>query len=272
MKEIKVIKIPSTLFLYNKDHELYESAKSFALCVYTYLVERKGLDDKIYCDLAELLEVCGYKNNSNAYNRGYYKTLRLAIEYLQKMGYVGSVTSRSGESILEANAIKPKDRICLELSPKNLYFNCSFALIPYEEYKIMQGIKKQTPTMYWKCLMVYCYLCHELRYDPYTKIAKRSSWTFSHEKISEGLRNYISIQTIGKIFDLLRENELIFSSRAYVNIKEEDPAPYCIGTVICIVDGKHRGALQEELDTAKRDAQKRYTEAYKSGFLQQEQN
>lgn len=272
MKEIKVIKIPSTLFLYEKDDELSEAVKSFALCIYAYLVERKGLDDRTYCDLAELLETCGHKNNSNAYNRGYYGTLRLAIKYLQKMGYVGSATSRSDGSVLEVDAIKPKDKISLELSPQNLYFNCSFALIPYEEYKIMQEIKKQTPTLYWKCLMIYCYLCHELRYDPYTKIAKRNSWTFSYEKISEDLRNYISIPTIAKAFDFLRENELIFSSRAYVNIKKEDPAPYCIGTVVCVVDGKHRGAIQEELDTAKRDAQKRYTEAYKSGFLQQEQN
>lgn len=267
MKQIKAIKVPATLFLFQDNETIDEAAKQFALCIYTYLIERKGMDDKVYCRLCDLLETCGYKNGPNAYSRGYFDALKEAICFLQDNNYIGAITVLSSGEAAHITTIKPKDIICLEVSADNIPFDCSFAIIPYEAYHRLQAVKNQNGSLYWKCLMVFCYICHKLMYNPYTEKAKNNSWAFSQEKIIDTLRSKFSITTMQKVFDILHEYDIIASSKVYVKAKKEDPAPYCIGTVICLVGEKDYQTIQRELKVLKVDAQNRYITNYKNVAL-----
>lgn len=263
MKQIKTIKVPSTLFMFQSNETLNEMTQHFTLCIYTYLTERKGMDDKVYCCLSDILENCGYKNNSNAYRSGYFDSIKNAIWFLQENHYIITIKNSLGSENLNIKFIKPKETICIELPPENIYFSCRFATIPYDAYCKLQKIKIENNSLYWKCLMVFCYICYELMYDPYTGTAKNASWTFSQERIAKNLRSKFSIPTMQKILNALQEYDIVVYTKAYVKIKKDNSEPYCIGTVICLVNGKDKQTLRNELKTIKIDAQNIYIANYK---------
>lgn len=245
----KTIFIPSRLLVWDDSIEM--DVKKFILNFYINLRIRVGMDDKCLYSLFNLIKhSSGRKNYSSARRYNDFTYAKTAIGFLQKWGLIEDVQDENGNTI-NLEDVGPHVLLWFKLKPRVEYSTEHFALISVNDYKKLEPLKISSPKRYWKALMIYCYICMRLGYNPVQNKCNFSYWTFRHEKIADELGEAFSRQTVSNVMKDLKRAGLIDFKAMYVKPKNSDETTKCVGTVVIINTSSNPARQQELMDEAK---------------------
>lgn len=268
MTENVNILIPSKLFIWTENKKDIDNfaIKQFVLTMYAHLSLRKGIDNKCLCSLGDLLvDACGLKKDSNAYNRGYFDLLKQAMQQLQEWNMIGNIYDNDG-MIVDISTVKPKERLWFELDNKKAQTQ-NFCLLGRDQYLKICQLRSKSSAIFWKTLMLYCYICKTMGYNPAKKRIKFDYWTFKRENIEAELGKGFSHTTVGVLLEELEKLRLIAFKPVYVKFKGEKSAPFRIGTVVIMRYEENQSEVDCRLEEAEAFAKMEYLNNWEKKHL-----